>query len=62
MRPLPKTCRDRKRIDPLRLPPGALVATTVQLAMVQSANGHGEPVADLAPHGALLRELDVVGI
>ena len=30
--------------------------------MVQSANGHREPVADLARHGTLLRKLDVVGI
>ena len=62
MRLLPKTCRDRKRIDPLRLPPGALVAAPVQFAMVQPANGHGEPVADLASHRPLLRKLDVVGI
>ena len=38
MRLLPKTCRNWKRIDPLRLPPGALVAATVQLAMVQLRN------------------------
>jgi hypothetical protein len=30
--------------------------------MVQPANGHGEPVADLASHRPLLRELDVVRI
>jgi len=58
----PKTCRNGKRIDPLVLPPDALVATTVQLAMVQSANRHSEPVADFASHGALLREFEVVGI
>jgi hypothetical protein len=30
--------------------------------MVQSANGYGEPVADLASHGAVLRKFDVVRI
>ena len=62
MRPLPKACRNGKRIDPLVLPPGALIAAPVQLTMVQPANGHGELVADLASHRPLLRKLDVVGI
>ena len=62
MRPAPKTCRNGKGVDPLALPPDALVATTVQFAMVQSANRNGELVADLASHRPLLRELDVVGI
>jgi hypothetical protein len=35
MRPLPKVCRNREGIDPLVLPPDALVAVPVQLAMVQ---------------------------
>jgi hypothetical protein len=35
----------------------ALVATTVQLAMVQSANLNGELVADLASHRPPRREL-----
>src|SRR5215212_8645044 len=62
MRPLPEACRNREGIDPLVLPPGALISTPVELTMVQSANGHREPVADLARHGPLLRKLDVVGI
>jgi hypothetical protein len=49
-------------INPLALPPGSLIAATVELSMVQPADGHGETVADLAPHRPLLRELDVVGI
>ena len=44
------------------LPPAAFVAAPVQLAMVQPADRHGEPVADLASHRALLCELDVVRI
>jgi hypothetical protein len=46
-------------INPLALPPGSLIATTVELSMVQPTDGHGEMVADLRP---LLRELDVAGI
>ena len=62
MGPGPKNSRDGQRIDPLSLPPGALVAAPVELSMLQAANRDGEAVADLAPHCALLRELDVVGI
>ena len=51
-----------ERIDPLVLPPGALVAAPVQLAMMQPADRNGEPVADLASHRPLLGKLDVVGI
>ena len=45
-------------LDPM-LAPRALVATTVQLAMVQPADRQGELVADLASHRPLLCELDV---
>jgi hypothetical protein len=62
MGPAPKACCNGQGIDPLALPPRALIAAPVQVTMVQSANGHGKPVADLAPHGALLRKFDVVGI
>jgi hypothetical protein len=62
MRPDPKACRNNQRVDSLVLPPDALVAAPVELTMVQSANGHGKPVADLAPHGTLLRTFDVMGI
>jgi hypothetical protein len=62
MRLGPKGCRSGQGVDPLVLPPDALVASTVQFAMVQSANRHGEPVADLARHRPLLGKFDVVGI
>ena len=48
--------------DPVALPPGALVTMPVQLAMVQPAEGNGEPVADFPPHRSGLGELDVMGI
>ena len=62
MRAAPEVRGKHKGIDPLALPPGALIAAPVQFAMVQPADRHGEPVADLAPHRALLGEPDVVGI
>ena len=34
----------------------------MKFAMMQPANGNGEFIADLAPHGPLLSELDVVGV
>jgi hypothetical protein len=46
-------------INPLALLPGPLVAATMELSIVQPADGHGEAVMTLRP---LLRELDVVGI
>jgi hypothetical protein len=58
----PKRCCDSERIDPMAVPPGALVAASVKLTMVQPANGHGEAVTDFAAHRPLLREFDVVGI
>ena len=62
MRPAPEACGNHKRIDPLAIPPGALVAPPVEFTVVEPANGNGEPVADLPPHRALLGKLDVVGI
>ena len=62
MRVGPQARGNGEGINALALPPGPLVAATVELSMVQPANGHGEAVADLAPHRPLLRELDVVGI
>jgi hypothetical protein len=58
----PKGCCNGEGVNPLVPPPDAFVAATVRVAMVQSANGNGELVADLAPHRPLLCELDVVGI
>src|SRR6516225_8923132 len=62
MRLGPKLCRNGQWIDPLALPPGALVAAPVQLPMVQPADRDGEAVAHFSPHRPLLRELDVMGI
>ena len=62
MRRGPKGCRDGKGIDPLVLPPAALIAAPVELAMVEPADGDSEAVADLAPHRALLGKFDVMGI
>ena len=62
MRLAPKRCGDDQRIDRMALPPGALVTTPVEFAVVQSANGHREPVTDFPAHRPLLGKLDVVGI
>ena len=62
MGPGPKNSRDGQRIDPLSLPPGALVAAPVEFTMVQPADGNGELVADFPPHRPLLGKLEVVGI
>ena len=62
MRLTPKGCGKDERIDPLTLPPSALVAPSVEFTMVQPADGNGEAVADLPPHRTLLSKLDVVGI
>jgi hypothetical protein len=58
----PKGCRDSERIDPLAVPPVALIAASVKFTVVQSADGDSETVTDFPPHHPLLRELDVVGI
>src|SRR5262249_2914938 len=62
MRPVPKVGGNHEGIDTLALPPAALIATPVQLAMVQPADRHGEAVADLASHRARLHKLEVMGI
>ena len=58
----PQGCGDRKRIDPLALPPGPLIAASMELAVVQPANRDGEAVANSSSHRPLLGKLDVVGI
>ena len=62
MGPAPKGCSDTEGFDPFAIPPGALVATLMEFAMVQPADGNREPVADFPSHRSLLRKLDVVGI
>src|SRR6516165_11055079 len=62
MLPAPEVSGNDKRIDPLALPPGALIAAPVQLAMVQPADRDGEFVADLAPDARRLGKLEVMGI
>ena len=59
---VPKGCGNDQWLDPLALPPYALVAAPVKFPMVQPANRNGEPVADFPPHRPLLCKLDVVGI
>jgi hypothetical protein len=58
----PKVGGRDHRINPLRVPPNAFVAPTVKLAVVKSADGDGEFVADFATHRGLLGELDVMCI
>src|SRR6516225_5680173 len=62
MLPAPEVSGTHKRIDALALPPGALIAAPVQLAMVHPTDRNGEAVADLAPHRPLLRKPEVMGI
>ena len=46
----------------MALPPGPLIAPPMEFAMMKSANGNSELVADFPPHRALFCKLDVVGI
>jgi hypothetical protein len=59
---LPKPLRRLQGLDIELLPPFALVAALVQLAMVKPAKRHGVFVADFAPERALLRKLKMVCI
>src|SRR5579864_2475733 len=59
---LPETCGDPQGIDRLALPPRALVAAPMQLAVMKPAEGNREAVADFPPHRALFCKLEVVGI
>ena len=43
-------------------PPDAFIAVAMELAMVQTADRNGELVADLAAHGSLFGELEVMGV
>ena len=62
MSSLPKACCDRQGLNLFAPPPGALVAASVKLAMMQPADREGEAVADLPPHRPLLGKFGMVGI
>ena len=62
MGPTPEVSGNDQGIDPLALPPGALIAAPVQLAMVQPADRDSEAIADLPPHRPLLGKPEVVGV
>jgi len=62
MRPAPEGRRHGERIDSLFLPPGTLIAASMELTVVQPANRDGGPVADFPPHRPLLGKLEVVRI
>jgi hypothetical protein len=49
-------------IDVLTLPPCLLIAGTMQLAMMPPTQRDGELITDLSPHGATLRQAEVVWI
>src|SRR5579883_2350371 len=59
---LPDTCGDLQGIDPVALPPRALVAAPMQLAVMKPAKGNREAVTDFPPHRALFCKFEVVGI
>jgi hypothetical protein len=46
----------------LSLPPCVLIAASLELTVVESADGDGEPVADFPPHRPLLGKLEVARI
>src|SRR6478672_12942097 len=62
MRLAPEGCRHGERIDSLFLPPGTLIAASMELTVVQPANRDSGPVADFPPHRPLLGKLEVVRI
>ena len=62
LRFVPKLAGDIDRIDAHIVPPGSFIAVVVEFAMVGSAKRHGEVIADLASHGARLREADVMSV
>jgi hypothetical protein len=51
-----------RRIDADIPPPGVFIAATVHLAMMSSAQRHGEFIAHLAAQRPALRKPEVVGI
>src|SRR6185312_12638096 len=58
----PENCRNSNWLDLFALPPSALVAAPMKLAMMESADRDGKAVAHLAPHCPGLCKFDVVGV
>ena len=58
----PKGARHANRVDARCGPPAGFVSGAVQLAMMSTAERHGELVADLEAETAGLREAQMVGI
>ena len=54
--------RDLERLDVELLPPGGLVAGLMQLAVMTSAEGHGELIAYLEANGSRLRKAQVMRV
>ena len=58
----PQPLRDFHRIYARRFPPLLFITTAVEIPVVNPAQRHDELVADLAPKGARLPKLDVMGV
>jgi hypothetical protein len=59
---LPKTASDLEGIDPQALPPRLLVASLMRLAMMPTAEWHGEFITDLKTDRPRLRKAQMVRI
>jgi hypothetical protein len=58
----PEHPRRREGINGPSLPPGDFVSDAMEVSVMDSAQGYGELVADLAPHCAGLGEPQMVGV
>ena len=56
----PQICGDVERLDLPLLPPGFLVASCMEIAVVKRAEGDGELVRNLPAHGAGLGKAEVM--
>ena len=62
MRLLPQALGDFEWLDIEPLPPGEFVAGLMQLAVMTSAEGHGELIAYLEANGSRLRKAQVMRV
>ena len=62
MRLFPEPLGDGEGDDPHVVPPGAFIAVAVQLAVMISAERHGELIADLDTECFRLGEANVMGL